>query len=159
MIKNYCILEWEQGYKKARHIWHHQFRRPHLVRQVQVNQLTKGQSITPAIGAVLQKIASQMLKCELTLTQMGCDADWNNPETFLGIMHRLMSNLQTKWAANTDTIFMTGGRSCFSDLASFVQQCVDIANNIFGQHLSETKSEGRTSSGYPRSNKRSESSR
>lgn len=85
VIKNYCILEWEQGYKKARHIWHHQFRRPHLVRQVQVNQLTKGQSITPAIGAVLQKIASQMLKCELTLAQMGCDADWNNPETFLGI--------------------------------------------------------------------------
>ena len=70
-----------------------------------------------------------------------------------------MSNLQIKWAKHTDTIFKNGERPCFSDLTSFVQQCADAAKNISGQDLSETKSKDRSSSRYPQSKNRSESSR
>ena len=68
------MYESERGYKKAREILY-QFGRPHIVAQAHVNQLTKVQMIKPTDGSALQKVARQMLKCEITLSQTGYDAD------------------------------------------------------------------------------------
>ena len=124
---------------------HHQFGRPHVVAQAHMNQLAKGQPIKPSDGATLQKLARQMIRCELTLTQMGCVADLNNSETLFSIMDRLPLYLQTKWAERAETIFKHGERPQFSDLAKFVQQSADVANSMFGQHLSETKNKDKGS--------------
>ena len=87
------MYEPERGYKKAREILYHQFGRPHIV--AHINQLIKGQMINPTDGSALQKLARQMLKCNITLSQTGYDADLNNPETLLKIMDRLPPRLQT----------------------------------------------------------------
>ena len=100
-----------------------------------------------------------MLKCELTLTQMGCDADLNNSEMMLGIMDHLPLNLQTKWTKRAETIFKSGGRPRFSHLTWFFQQCADVANNMFGQHLSEAKSKEKSCSRFSQLKSRSETSR
>ena len=82
VIENCCMYESERGYKKAREILYHQFGRPHIVAQAHVNQLTKGQMIKPTDGSALQKRARQMLKCEITLSQTGYDADLNVVEDY-----------------------------------------------------------------------------
>ena len=69
------MYEPERGYKKAREILYHQFGRPHIVAQAHINQLIKGQMINPTDGSALQKLAHQMLKCDITLSQTGYDAD------------------------------------------------------------------------------------
>lgn len=81
-----------------------------------INQLAKGQSIKATDSAALQSLSRQMLKCELTLSQMGFDADLNKSETLLGLMDRLPPYLQRKWMAPAETIFRVGKRPCFSDL-------------------------------------------
>ena len=108
-----------------------------------INELAKGQSIKSTDSAALQSLSRQMLKCELTLSQMGFDADLNNSETLLGIMDRLPPYLQRKWTERAESIFRVGKRPCFSDLTAFVQQSADIANNIFGLHLNEGPRRGK----------------
>ena len=145
VIENCCMYESERGYKKAREILYHQFGRPHIVAQAHVNQLTKGQMIKPTDGSALQKLARQMLKCEITLSQTGYDADLNNSETLLKIMDRLPPRLQTKWAERAENIFCDGGRPCFSDLTAFIQRTADIASNMFGLRLNVNSSRDRSS--------------
>ena len=145
VIENCCMYESERGYKKAREILYHQFGRPHIVAQAHVNQLIKGQVIKPTDGSALQKLARQMLKCEITLSQTGYDADLNNSETLLKIMDRLPPRLQTKWAERAENIFRDGGRPRFSDLTAFIQRSADIASNMFGLHLNVNSSRDRSS--------------
>ena len=64
-------------------------------------------------GSALQKLARHMLKCEITLSQTGYDANLNNSETLLKIMDRLPTRLQTKWAERAENIFRDGGRPRF----------------------------------------------
>ena len=144
-----------------REILHHQFGKTsgHIVAQAHINQLAKGQPVKSGDGATLQKLARQMLKCELTLTQMGCEADLNNSETLLGIMDRLPMYLQTKWTERAEAIFKSGGRPRFSDLAAFVQQRADAANNTFGQHLSETKPREKSCQRFSQPRKQNEAPR
>ena len=104
VIENCCVLESKEGYKRAREILHHQFGKPHIVARAHINQLAKGQSIKPTDGAALQSLSRQMLKCELTLSQIGFDADLKNSETLLGIMDRLPPYLQRKWKERGDDI-------------------------------------------------------
>ena len=100
-----------------------------------------------------------MLKCELTLTQMGFDANLNDSETLLWIMDRLLLNLHTKRTERAETIFKSGSRPRFRHLASFVQPCADVVNNMFGQHLSEVKSKEKSCSRFSQLKNRSETSR
>ena len=118
-VDNCCMYESERGYKKAREILHHQFGRRHIVAQAHVNQLTKGQMIKPTDGSALQKLARQVLKYEITLSQTGYDADLNNSETLLKIMDRLPPRPQTKWAERAENIFRDGRRPRFPDLTAF----------------------------------------
>ena len=134
VIENCCMYEPKCGSKKAREILYHQFGRPHVVAQAHVNQLIKGQMINPTDGS------DQMLKCNITLTQTGYDANLNNSEMLLKITDRLPPpphpRLQTKWAERAENIFRHGGRPHFSDLTAFIQQSTDIASNMLGQRLS-----------------------
>lgn len=142
VIENCCVLELKEGYERAKEILHHQFGRPHIVARAYINQLAKGQSIKPTDSAALQSLSRQMLKYELTLSQMGFDADLNNSETLLGIMDHLPPYLQRKWTERAETIFGVGKRPCFSDLTAFVQKSADTANNMFGLHLNEVPRRG-----------------
>ena len=83
VIENCCMYEPKCGSKKAREIFYHQFGRPHIVAQAHVNQLIKGQMMNPTDGS------DQMLKCDITLTQTGYDANLNNSEMLLKITDRL----------------------------------------------------------------------
>ena len=77
--------------------------------------------INPTDGSALQKLAHQMLKCDITLSHTGYDADLNNSERLLKIMDHLPPRLQTKWAESAENIFRDGGRPRFSDLTAFIQ--------------------------------------
>ena len=77
--------------------------------------------IKPTEGSAFQKVARQMLKCEITLSQTGYDADLKNSETLLKIMDRLPPRLQTKWVERAENIFRDRGRPRFSDLTAFIQ--------------------------------------
>ena len=116
-----------------------------VITEEEKDLLTKGQMIKPTDGSALQKLARQMLKCEITLSQTGYDADLNNSETLLKIMDRLPPRLQTKWAERAENIFCDGGRPCFSDLTAFIQRTADIASNMFGLRLNVNSSRDRSS--------------
>ena len=146
VIENCCTYEPECSYKKAMEILYHQFGRPHIVAQAHINQLITVQMINPTGGSALQKLARQMLKCDITLSQTGCDSDLNNSETLLKIMDCLPPCLQTKWAERAENIFGDGGLPRFSDLTAFIQQSADIASNMLSQRLSTNSSRDRSGS-------------
>ena len=102
--------------------------------------------INPTDASALQKLARQVLKCDITLSQTGYDDDLNNSETLLKIMDRLPPLLQTKWAERAENIFRDGGRPRISDLTAFIQQSADIASNMFGQRLRINSSRSKSGS-------------
>lgn len=90
-------------------------------------------------GLALQRFARQMKNCELTLNKMGWSEDLNNGETLLRTVDRLPQYMQLKWAEKAGSILKLGRRPQCRDLTKFVQDKADVATNMFGKHIVESR--------------------
>jgi hypothetical protein len=70
---------------------------------------------------------------------MGWSEDLNNGETLLRTVDRLPQFMQLQWAEKAESVLKLGMRPRFSDLTRFVQDKADVATNMFGKHIIESK--------------------
>ena len=145
-IENRSIFHPESGYNKAREILEHQFGRPHVVVQSHLKLITNGPQIKPMDGSGLQRFARQMQNCELTLdvdAKMGWSEDLNNGETLLRTVDHLPQFMQLQWAEKAESILKSILKAIFADRTRFVEDKANVATNMFGKHIIESKRKSR----------------
>lgn len=83
----------------------------------------------------LSKLALEMQKCEITLSQLWFKSDIDNSDNLRRIGIRLPTHLRTRWV-NVAHLFTEYGREPqFSDLTKFVDERARISSSMFGLDL------------------------
>ena len=135
-IEDCVLLEPSDGYKRARSILYSRYGRPHVVARSFIDKLVNGPQLKASDIDGLSKLALEMQKCEITLSQLGFSSDVDNSEHLRRIVKRLPMRLRTKWA---DTAYFIsepvgerdlGREPCFSDLAKFVDERSRVASSM-----------------------------
>ena len=99
-----------------------------------LDSITKGPPIK-ADRESLDKLATDMANCHITLVQWGYDSELNSSQTLLDVFKRLPVHLQRKFS--DEVVYSIGYAVTFSQLLSFVEDAADRANSHFGQALSQ----------------------
>jgi len=100
-----------------------------------LDSITKGPPIK-ADRESLDKLATDMANCHITLVQWGYDSELNSSLTLLDVFKRLPVHLQRKFSGKVD-VYSIGYAATFSPLLSFVEDAADHANSLFGQALAQ----------------------
>ena len=140
-IKDCTIMSPGEGYEKAKDILKKRYGRPHTIVRALVQELVSGPGIRSNDGEALDKLAAQMKRCEMTLSQMGCVTEMNNYETIIKIARRLPQHLRAKWVEKADQIIERGSEPTFHDLSVFIDNRARVANTLYGQSLLEPPKE------------------
>ena len=83
--------------KRARFILYSRYGRPHVVARSFIDKLVNGPQLKASDVDGLSKLAMEMQKCEITLSQLGFSSDVDNSEHLRRIVKRLPMHLRTKW--------------------------------------------------------------
>jgi len=111
------------------------FGKKHVVVKAHLDSITKGPPIQ-ADRESLDKLATDMANCRITLVQWGYDSELNSSQTLLDVFKRLPVHLQRKFSVKVD-VYSIGYAATFSQLLSFVEDAADRANSLFGQALAQ----------------------
>ena len=157
-IDDCVLLEPSDGYKRARSILYSRYGRPYLVARSYIDKLVNGPQLKASDIDGLSKLALEMQKCEITLSQLGFSSDIDNSENLRRIVKRLPMHLRTKWAdiayviSEPDKGTDPGRDPRFSDLAKFVDERSRVANSMYGVDLTKetipSKHEGASPTKY-----------
>ena len=110
-IEDCVLLEPSDGYKRARSILYTRYGRPYLVARSYIDKLVNGPQVKASDIDGLSKLALEMQKCEITLSQLGFSSDIDNSENLRRIVKRLPMHLRTKWADIAYVISELGGQT------------------------------------------------
>ena len=80
-IEDCVLLEPSDGYKRARSILYSRYGRPHVVARSYIDKLVNGPQLKASDIDGLSRLALEMQKCEITLSQLGFSSDVDNSET------------------------------------------------------------------------------
>ena len=111
------------------------FGKKHVVVKAHLDSITKGPPIK-ADRESLDKLATDMANCHITLVQWGYDSELNSSQTLLDVFKRLPVHLQRKFSDKVD-VYSIGYAATFSQLLSFVEDAADRANSLFGEALAQ----------------------
>ena len=160
-IEDCVLLEPSDGYKRARSILYSRYGRPHVVARSYIDKLVNGPQLKASDIDGLSRLALEMQKCEITLSQLGFSSDVDNSENLRRIVKRLLMHLRTKWV---DVAYLIsepvrgsnpGREPRFSDLAKFVDEKSRVASSMYGVDLTRENSQSkhdRASSGKNQTN-------
>ena len=142
-IEDCVLLEPSDGYKRARSILYSPYGRPHVVARSNIDKLVNGLQLKASDIEWLSKLALEMQKCEITLSQLGFSSDVDKSENLRRIVKRSPVHLRTKWAdiayfisepvRGTDP----GRVPYFSDLAKLVDEKSPVASWLYGVDLTK----------------------
>ncbi|CAC5389636.1 unnamed protein product [Mytilus coruscus] len=79
-IEDCVLLDSDEGYKRARAILYSRYGRPHVIARSFIEKLVYGAQIKASDIEGLSKLALEMQKCEITLSQLGFNSDIDNSE-------------------------------------------------------------------------------
>ena len=97
-IEDCVLLEPSEGYTRAKSILYSRYGRPHVVARSYIDKLVYGTQIKASDIDGLSRLALEMQKCEITLSQLGFTSDVDNTENLRRIVKRLPTHLRSKWA-------------------------------------------------------------
>lgn len=134
-IEDCALLEPDIGYPKARSILQTNYGKPHIIAHAYVNHLVNGPVLKASDSVGLTKLGLEMQKCEITLGQLGYQADMNNSENLMRIVRRLPMHVRGRWVETADKIIENGNEPNFSHLTNFIQDRARVANTMYGKDL------------------------
>ncbi|CAC5425025.1 unnamed protein product [Mytilus coruscus] len=109
--------------------------RLHMIVRSYIENLVYGAPIKSSDFESLSKLALEMQKCEITLSQLGYVSDIDNTDNLRKIVKRLPMHLRVKWVDIAHSITETGKEPRFSDLANFIDKKSLLASSMFGLDL------------------------
>ncbi|CAG2224527.1 unnamed protein product [Mytilus edulis] len=92
-----CVLLEKKGYERARSILHPRYGRSHMIVRSYIESLVYGAPIKASDFESHSKLALEMQKCEITLSQLGYVSDIDNTNNLRKIVKRLPMHLRVKW--------------------------------------------------------------
>lgn len=95
-IEDCVLLEPKEGYLKAREILFSRYGKSHLVARSFIEKIVNGSEIKASNVNELSKLALEMQKCEITLSQLGFKSDIDNSDNLRRIVRRLPTHLRTR---------------------------------------------------------------
>lgn len=134
-IEDCVLLDSDEGYKRARAILYSRYGRPHVIARSFIEKLVYGAQIKASDIEGLSKLALEMQKYEITLSQLGFNSDIDNSENLRCIVKRLPMHMRTRWVDIAHSISESGREPGFSDLAKFVDEKSRIASSMYGYDL------------------------
>jgi len=106
-----------------------------VVVKAHLDSITKGPPIKTDRES-LDKLATDMANCHITLVQWGYDSELNLSQTLLDVFKRLPVHLMRKCSDKVN-VYSIGYAATFSQLLSFVEDAADRAKSLFGQALAQ----------------------
>ncbi|CAG2233547.1 unnamed protein product [Mytilus edulis] len=143
-IEDCVLLDSDEGYKRARAILYSRYGRPHVIARSFIEKLVYGAQIKASDIEGLSKLALEMQKCEITLSQLGFNSDIDNSENLRCIVKRLPMHMRTRWVDIAHSISESGREPRFSDLAKFVDEKSRIASSMYGYDLCRENNQSKT---------------
>lgn len=134
-IEDCVLLESKEGYLKAREILFSRYGKSHLVARSFIEKIVNGNEIKASNVNELSKLALEMQKCEIALSQLGFKSDIDNSDNLRRIVRRLPTHLRTRWVDVAHSITESGREPRFSDLTKFVDERARISSTMFGLDL------------------------
>ncbi|XP_055998880.1 uncharacterized protein LOC130047581 [Ostrea edulis] len=134
-IEDCVLLEPTEGYKRAREILYSRYGRSHVIVRSYIDKLVYGDQIKASDVEELSRLALEMQKCEITLSQLGFRSDIGNSDNLRRIVKRIPMHLRTKWVDIAHSITESGREPRFSDLVKFVDDKSRVANSMYGLDL------------------------
>ncbi|CAC5402358.1 unnamed protein product [Mytilus coruscus] len=114
-IEDCVLLDSDEGYKRARAILYSRYGRPYVIARSFIEKLVYCAQIKASDIEGLSKLALEMQKCEITLSQLGFNSDIDNSENLRCIVKRLPMHMRTRWVDIAHSISESGREPRFSD--------------------------------------------
>ena len=152
------LLEPSDGYKRARSILYSRYGKPHVVARSYIDKLVNGPQLKASDIDGLSRLALEMQKCEITLSQLGFSSDVDNSENLRRVVKRLPMHLRSRWVDVAYLISepargMDPGREPrISDLAKFVDEKSRVASSMYGVDLTKEDSQSKYERASPGKN-------
>ncbi|XP_071124292.1 uncharacterized protein [Mytilus edulis] len=143
-IEDCALLDSDEGCKRARAILYSRYGRPHVIARTFIEKLEYDAQIKASNIEGLTKLALEMQKCEITLSQLGFNSDIDNSEILRCIVKRLPMHTRTRWVDIAHSISESGREPRFSDLAKFVDEKSRIASSMYGYDLCRENNQNKT---------------
>ncbi|VDI76656.1 thioredoxin domain-containing protein 10 [Mytilus galloprovincialis] len=112
-IEDCVLLDSDEGYKRARAILYSRYGRPHVIARSFIEKLVYGAQIKASDIEGLSKLALEMQKCEITLSQLGFNSDIDNSENLRCIVKRFPMHMRTRWVDIAHSISESGREPSF----------------------------------------------
>ena len=106
--------------------------RPHVIARSHIDRLLLDTQIKASDIDGLFKLALDMQKCQMTLSQLGFVSDMDNSENLRRIVRRLPMHLRSRWAEIAHSIFELGREPSFMDLTKFIDERSRVASSVYG---------------------------
>ena len=133
-IKNCVIIQnKDEAYKKAQEILRTRYGQRHVIAHAYINRLISGPQLKPSDSSGLSELSLQMQNCQLTLGNMGFQADINSSDNLVKVVKRLPIHLQSRWADRAGALILQDKEPNFEHLAKFVEERASLANTMYGQ--------------------------
>ncbi|XP_014675114.1 PREDICTED: uncharacterized protein LOC106815198 [Priapulus caudatus] len=129
-----CVIL-DHGFERACDILRRRFGRAYIVANAHISEIVDGPPLQGNDGKGLQRVADDMRRCELVLTQMGYQADMNNTENLRKIVRRLPFHIRARWVDKADRFLEAGVEPNFAHLTEFVEERARVANTAYGHDL------------------------
>ncbi|VDI64456.1 Hypothetical predicted protein [Mytilus galloprovincialis] len=136
-IEDCVLLVSDEDFKRASAILYSRYGRPHVIARSFIEKLVYGAQIKASDIEGLSKLALDLEKYEITLSQLGFNSDIDNSENLRCIVKRLPMHMRTKLIDIAHSIGESGREPRFSDLAKFVDEKSRIASSMYGYDLLE----------------------
>ena len=137
-IENCILMEPTAGYSAALEILRQQFGQPHLIMHALLRKVTNRGQIRQNDGSALWDLARDMRKCQITLSQLGYNADMNSSENLLKVQRLLPIHLQAAWAKKAQRTIESKQEPSFAQMTEFMEQNAKTASNMYGQNISKS---------------------
>ena len=131
-IEDCVLLDSDVGYNRAKAILQSRYGRPHVIARSHIDKLLLGPQIKASDVDGLYKLALDMQKCQMTLSQLGFVSDIDNSENLRRLVRRLPMHLRSRWAEKAHSIFELGREPSFFDLTKFIDERSRVASSVYG---------------------------
>ncbi|VDP89481.1 unnamed protein product [Echinostoma caproni] len=132
-IQHCMILEPDDELMRAKEILKKRFGQSYVIARAFIDGLIDGPPIRSDDTRALTTLSQQMQACVATLRQLGYPSVLNSSRTMEAIVMRLPSQLRFKWAEVATTLMRHGKEPQLDELASFIEERVDIVSSRFGE--------------------------
>ena len=141
LIENCIMMNSTEGLKEAKRLLEQEYGKPHDIARSFIDSLTKASSISTNDHDGIIKLAHDMQKCYLTLTQLRYVSDLNSIATLYAIMNRLPDYLQQKWIERAAALNRNNKEPDFQCLLQFIQERAELLKTSFAKEHARTKAE------------------